>query len=206
MFCVPYNEAISGRSLENEEEWCLEHGLEYICMQNPANTSEELEKESGPFVEKFGGDRVKEILETTMWPKMNLKSDEPKLKLMHPLPDNQKGVLSKETISIKETFNKDADNSKTSPNTSNKSNGNQNPNEKKVSNLNFLLEDMNKLFGLEEELDQEAEDSELKNFEKALQEITQLRNQGKNLPDEQRRELAAKIALSFFGEDFEEQD
>ena len=45
--------------------------------------------------------------------------------------------------------------------------------------------------------DFEIQLDDLESFETTLKELSALRNKAKNLPDEQRRELAAKVALSF---------
>lgn len=129
------------------------------CVLSPDNVQNKT-----PFEEKFGIERIVEVLECNMWPSMiqkqpgSLTSKEEKTKT-HVDPMKQPSLLDTQVGNFATDL------------------------EKFLSNI------------MDEENDEN--DESFGSFERTLSGLSALKNSSQNLPDSQRRELAAKVAEAF---------
>jgi len=177
--CVAMNQnpdcVISEKTFSLFEDFCIENALELIDLdQELIHSEDEVIKET------FGIERVIEALSSHSWVGITVKNQ--------PKPGQQKSGKDglDDYISQKELDEmKDKIFGKMAPQEGKRQN------EKNVNQEDENLDD-----DLEEQIDMDGAAA----FDNALQMLSGLREQSKNLPDEERRKMAAKVALSFLAQ------
>jgi len=165
-------------------EWCLDHGVEFVALDQVQKGEED---EDERFVEKFGVERIIEALHANTWPNMILKKEQssngPKVdkdsldSMLNSAKISIEGLVFAEKAREKETYKE---------------------NEQERSNEAFHLP-MDDLMFADLDMPNEGEEDmeDLQIFEKTLGNLASARARASNLPDNERRELAAQFALSF---------
>jgi len=192
----------------------LNNGIEYVTMEKA-----EEEEEEEMFKEKYGVERIKEALETNMWSTMKYKTalrpDSNKHLLgvgeadISEIGQVAESIAKQLQMNDKNSHDQDQiptakENSETqlstnetvqvSPKPSNTTNAQTLKLD--VDSLLFKEDEEEKINDLDFDADINLDDME--SFEKTLRTLTSLREQAKQLPDKERREMAAKVALSLF--------
>jgi hypothetical protein len=177
------NDDVESESFNDDvREWCFEQGLELIDMREVAHPGE---PESQPkqsddeddgmgffHQERTGFDRVMEAVEAHPWPNMTLKTQK-----RAPQQDSETKVVPS-TGNLQQTP------------------GHQQPH--RDEGLMSLLEMLNSVnLGDEEEIDEATMEKRLDNFESTLQNLRSMRERASGLPDAQRRDIAAQVAVAF---------
>lgn len=200
LLCVQHSQSTcdySSSLVKECEEWCLENGLESVSVTVesirvlPADCHLE---------EKVGLERISEALEANVWPNLRLKNDpfssskDPsgvnKNESEGTQTDDETQNLSSLSIPAIQTSG-DLVSPSSSPAAS------EVPSKNKDKEGKFV-ESLTKLSKLED-----LDFSDPDNFEQLFSVLQPLRQQGQSLPDDQRRELAARVAL-LFASQFEE--
>ncbi|KAF2073258.1 hypothetical protein CYY_005420 [Polysphondylium violaceum] len=169
------------------EEWCVEQLVEYVISNTKRHEKYDMIRSELEEIDtsiKYGMNRIKEILETTMWPAMNFKSESK--------PNNQKEakVVEKEKDIIKDPFLLESLQKVEKMIKSNVSdNSNNNSNKQQQQQQQQKQE--------EEEEDHEDDGKDFDNMEGTLKELQNLRQHLQKLPDQERREMAARVAMMF---------
>jgi len=143
-------------------EWCLENGSEYIAVDD--KIQETNVQSNTPFEEKFGIDRIVEVLECNMWPSMVQKTESGRTK---EITDSINQEKQSKTSTVLDT------------------------------QINTFTKGLENFFASTMEEENDQEDESFSSFERTLSELSALRNSSKDLPDSERRELAAKVAETF---------
>ncbi|KAN0055867.1 hypothetical protein ACTA71_011754 [Dictyostelium dimigraforme] len=180
------------------EEWCIQHLIEWVIFDSKSHREYDIRKSDITEIDekvKYGIERLIEILESNMWPKMdlkknnNLKKSEEKKEIQedddeYPSIKNDK-FLQESLKKVEGFFKKSA----AAPAPSIQNNNKENKKETKVKTNGLSIEEDT------DEIDDENDDSAM--MENTFKELQSLREHMKNLPDEQRRDMAAKIAMMF---------
>ncbi|KAK5576451.1 hypothetical protein RB653_007595 [Dictyostelium firmibasis] len=176
------------------EEWCIEHLIEWVIFDSNSHKEYDIRKSDLTEIDekiKYGSERLIEILESNMWPKMELKNNggskksEEKKEIKEDIEDEYPSIKNdkflQDSLKKVEGFFK-----KSAPPIQNNNIENK---EKKVKTNGLSIEED------KDEIDDENDDSTM--MENTFKELQSLREHMKNLPDEQRRDMAAKIAMMF---------
>eukprot|EP01132_Coremiostelium_polycephalum_P005627 gene5627-7002_t len=181
--------------IESLEEWCLENAVEYLIANNDLHKTHEMNKSSTDDFSytKFGIDRLQEIFESTMWPNMDYKTmARPQLE-----PSNN-NTTTTTTTKKEENEDDDDDNIDTS---SYPEHVQESFDKVKLflekGRLSALNNPVNNNSNSGEVEEDDDVDDDIQGLEKAFKELNSLREVLKDLPDSDRRDLAAKVALMF---------
>ncbi|KAN0007327.1 hypothetical protein ACTFIU_000526 [Dictyostelium citrinum] len=180
------------------EEWCIQHLIEWVIFDSNSHKEYDMRKSDLAEIDekvKYGIERLIEILESNMWPNMELKKNNSLKKPQekneikeddddeYPSIKNDK-FLQDSLKKVEGFFKKSATSSQNNSNTNN-----NNKEETKVKTNGLSIEED------QDEIDDENDDSVM--MENTFKELQSIREHMKNLPDEQRRDMAAKIAMMF---------
>ncbi|KAL1922841.1 uncharacterized protein VTP21DRAFT_9217 [Calcarisporiella thermophila] len=178
--CVAMGEGDS----EGHEDWCLDHGFDFVDLSTAAD---EDRKE-----ERVAVERVIEVLEANMWESMERKQD----------PREQDSAQKGELRGTNEQAGK-RDESKEGEHGEKDDPENDDPLGEEADMQRLLLNDQDmpnneEVQALRQEIfgDLDEEDG----FDNALEKLRGLKAKAQTLSDDERRKLAAKVALSFFME------
>ncbi|EGC34972.1 hypothetical protein DICPUDRAFT_152742 [Dictyostelium purpureum] len=201
---IDINESSSSAIEDKIEEWCIEHLIEFVILDTASHRDYDIRKseltETDPTI-KYGVERVQEILESNMWPNMDLlKNDEKRNKNQQQQQDDDEFSSIKDNKYLQESLKKVELLFKKSNNDKKETSDNSNKKQESKSKVNNNL--------IVDEPDNDEED-DVEIFENTFKELQSLREHMKNLPDDQRRDMAAKVALMFaknlsMGEDDED--
>ncbi|KAM9991547.1 hypothetical protein ACTFIZ_004939 [Dictyostelium cf. discoideum] len=178
------------------EEWCIENLIEWVILDSNSHKEYDIRKSDLTEIDekvKYGIERLIEILESNMWPKMELKKNYSLKKEIKEDDDDEYPSIKNDKFlqdSLKKVegfFKKSATSPPSSSTTQNNSKDNKKENKVKTNGLS-IEED-------QDEIDNENDDSQV--MENTFKELQSLREHMKNLPDEQRRDVAAKVAMMF---------
>ncbi|KAL6069029.1 hypothetical protein QOT17_007755 [Balamuthia mandrillaris] len=201
--------------------WCIENGFEYVEYVVPGSDYA-TSKEDEPFAEKVGIDRVIEALEANLWSSMTMKprsgprsfNDSATLKEGEEEEDSAfRSDIDTSVQSLLNSWNNlilpsSSSASSTLPSSSSSSEENRTSGYQPLSTEELIRMSLNedetardeKREGGDEEAEEEAEGThggDERAFERALLELRSLRDKTKDLPDKERREVAARVALAF---------
>eukprot|EP01133_Synstelium_polycarpum_P008170 gene8170-9604_t len=173
------------------EEWCIENAIEFMMLDKDQHMKyEQKESDDGDQRIKYGIDRLKEFLETIMWTNMNYKTASRPAELDENGDDVEDNEDNEETkVEVEKTTEKD--NTK-----------------QQISDSLKLIESMlgMKVSDSGEDGEQTTEggkdqvDKEfdmMNAFDNTFKEMKTIRDQLKNLNDDDRRDMAAKVAMMF---------
>jgi len=186
---ITISDQVHRQKLIELTKWCNKKGIEFISTDT--RLQEEPDEDEGPFTERIGIERMMEALSTHMWPNMEYKTDLRPIKELKLSEKSGSGIdhdTEKERLSdLKKEDYTDFD---------------------PLSIKTLNLEELSFKGDDEDEMDS----SDLKDpifssfgggygdidaFEKTISQLGSLRDHTKSLPDQQRRELAASVAMSF---------
>ncbi len=219
------DEALTEQEQRQIQAWAVDNNMEFVYLSNEGVKNVEEDDEDERFKEKEGLERVIEALETNMWENMvhktgnrphmglsqlnsrryraNDDSDEELdeelfkgLQVAEP-PSLNNNVTAPDTNNNITTTAPSTEEKKVDAIQSNKSTTNGSETETKSEETLEGIEANPLLNGaLFKQLNDSAGDS-FDTFDKALNELRTLRQQASALPDEQRRDLAARVAMAF---------
>eukprot|EP01117_Protostelium_nocturnum_P008527 TRINITY_DN3059_c0_g1_i1.p1 TRINITY_DN3059_c0_g1~~TRINITY_DN3059_c0_g1_i1.p1 ORF type:complete len:343 (-),score=154.74 TRINITY_DN3059_c0_g1_i1:111-1139(-) len=226
--CLP----LKGESKNSKEEdklhvkyndWCVDNGIEFVGPFGLESNEGEEDEEDLYGKGKYGMDRIVEALESNMWPGMVYKSQQrpTSSKTAESFGDEIEEFTSAITATVNQLNVDDklqsSENNKESKSQPKKSENSTQKEKETIFNKNEnkkeIEEEMKRrahsffkeVEMMEEEIDDGDEMKQLQSFEKALQQLNAVRNNAKNLSDKDRREMAARVALSFLSEMGEEE-
>ncbi|KAM9962388.1 hypothetical protein ACTFIR_005296 [Dictyostelium discoideum] len=180
------------------EQWCIENLIEWVIFDSNSHKEYDIRKSDLTEIDekvKYGIERLIEILESNMWPKMELKKNNSLKKEIKEDDDEYPSIKNDKFLqdSLKKVegfFKKSATSSpSTTTSTTTENNNKDNKKETKVKTNGLSIEED------KDEVDNENDDSQV--MENTFKELQSLREHMKNLPDEQRRDVAAKVAMMF---------
>ncbi|EGG15306.1 hypothetical protein DFA_10140 [Cavenderia fasciculata] len=181
------------------EEWCIENAIELIILEEEKHKKYDQQKGDTDDDQriKYGVERIKELLETTMWSNMDYKtSNRPTAAASNDLSDD------------------DEDNQQQQKSSSSLSNG-DGSNKQQMDLITESLKRVEIYFdegnkpptkktttgsgGVESTEDEEVaeEFDQVALFEKTFSQLQDIRQQMQTMNDQDRRDMAAKIALMF---------
>ncbi|KAI8142490.1 hypothetical protein BJV82DRAFT_144027 [Fennellomyces sp. T-0311] len=149
------------------EDWCLDHQFEYV----------DLDQKTVEPLDKAGWDLAVDVLQTNLWDGMSQKEPDSK-KSNEPLLEDEEFYKELQMLSLE----KEKDQPKDSTDAND-------------DDIDFDMPSQSEILRMQQQLfaDIDKEDG----LDKAFETMQALREQGKDLPDDERRRLAAKVALSF---------
>ncbi|KAM9986625.1 hypothetical protein ACTFIY_011047 [Dictyostelium cf. discoideum] len=179
------------------EQWCIENLIEWVIFDSNSHKEYDIRKSDLTEIDekvKYGIERLIEILESNMWPKMELKKNNSLKKEIKEDDDEYPSIKNDKFLqdSLKKVegfFKKSATSTPSSSTTTTTQNNKDNKKETKVKTNGLSIEED------QDEIDNENDDSQV--MENTFKELQSLREHMKNLPDEQRRDVAAKVAMMF---------
>ncbi|KAG2224548.1 hypothetical protein INT45_004393 [Circinella minor] len=169
------------------EDWCLDHQFEYVDLD---------EKTVEP-LDKAGWDLAVDVLQTNLWDGMAQKEPDVngsnKNKMGETVYDDDDFYKELQMLSLENEKDKNRQLKKGQDN--DKNDEFSIDDNKDLDDLDFEMPNQSDIKKMQEQLfaDLDGEDG----LDKAFETMQALREQGQNLPDEERRKLAAKVALSF---------
>jgi len=169
-----------GGSNDEYLEWCIDNHIEFV-------DAEESRPEDGDEREKFGLDRILEAIENTVWPTTQQKLE----------PDFIEESIISPQISDQNSNKESTLSPSISPQNPDQNSQNlDNPASLAPEDLNDSEDLINQYIpkGFFDALSAENEEFD---FEKVLHTLKGLKDQASRLPDDERRALAATVALSF---------
>jgi len=183
--------------------WCIDHGVEFVPSHTFDSAQDSGEEETYG-VERIGVDRIVEALQSNVWPGMVYKSQS------RPTESRTAENFGSEDHDIMAALTTTLQSVQTAPQEA------PIPSQKNETSRDTeaharaaaLLRDLNELNDGENVEENSKEMKQLESFEKAMLQLDQMRVRAQGLPDSDRRDLAAKIAMSFLSEmgDSEEDD
>ncbi|PRP84910.1 hypothetical protein PROFUN_07564 [Planoprotostelium fungivorum] len=163
--------------------WSIDHGIEFV----PSYLFDQEEEEEETLgVERIGLDRVVEALQSNTWPGMEYKTQS------RPTASRLTETYSTQDTDIAAAITAAVDGVQT-PATLTTSTEVDREAHLRMDDLLVAMEEPS-------EGSDSHEMKQLEAFERALRQLDQVRNRAQGLPDRERRELAAKVALSFLSE------
>ncbi|KAI9262399.1 hypothetical protein BDA99DRAFT_482509 [Phascolomyces articulosus] len=163
------------------EDWCLDHQFEYVDLD---------EKTVEP-LDKAGWDLAVDVLQTNLWDGMSQKESDgsSKNKEQETIYDDDDFYKELQMLSLQ----REKDDS--SKKGQDKKGDNSFDDNDDFDDLDFEMPSQNEVRKMQEQLFASLDNED--GLDKAFETMQALREQGQNLPDEERRKLAAKVALSF---------